>query len=126
MIPRTQEPPPGAGHNLLLWVGVLAGPSLWLLQMEAVYALSMRACLGGGRIVLHLLELACLLLVAGSGWLSWRVWRSAGEGWPSGEDEGAAARARFLCVVGMMTAAMFSLVLIAQWIAIALLDPCPV
>src|SRR4051794_29465854 len=113
------------GDNLVLWFGLLGGPAAWFLQLVTVYALTVWACAHDTALVLHGAELACLLLAAGGGWTAFRSWRSVG-GWPSDKDEGKEARIRLLSVVGLMSGALFTLVILASWIAVALLNPCPV
>ena len=57
------------------------------------------------------------------GALSLRNWRKTGAGW---DDEGAGvlARSRFMSVVGMFVSVISALVIVAQWIAVFVYDPC--
>ena len=113
----------GAGPGAL-WAGVLAGPTAMLAQLEVNYALVNWAC-GAARweLALHLVSLLALVVTVGAGLLSWRNWRRAGGGW---EDEGAGVmpRSRFMAAVGILISALFSLVIIAQWISIFVHGPC--
>jgi hypothetical protein len=106
----------------LLWVGLLAGPVAWAVQLVAVYATSAWVCDGGPAWLLHLASLACLLAAAGGAFLGWRDWRKVG-GWPGGADELDLGRTRLMAVLGMMTGTLFSLVIFAQWLAVMIL-PC--
>lgn len=107
-----------------LWAGVLAGPLAWAVQLQAVYALAAPAC-GTGRLwPLHLTAAACLLVAAGGGWAAWRAWRAVG-GWPDPSDDPATGRTRLMAVLGMMTGVLFSLAIVAQWLAVFTLPPCP-
>lgn len=54
-----------------------------------------------------------------------REWGRSGRGWPSGSDEGIVARARFLGVLGLLTCALSAVVILAQWIAVLVLDFSP-
>lgn len=119
------DAPPSVRHLLSLWAGALAGPVAWFVQLQGVYALTMKACDGQTRVMLHLAALACVLLAGAGAGLSWHNWRGV-RGWPSDWDQGSAARVRFLSVLGMLTGALFLVVMLAQWIAVFLLDPCPV
>jgi hypothetical protein len=114
-----------AGLNLTLWAGCLAGPIAWFLQLEAVYALASGYCGGKGRLGLHLVSLVCLLLAAGGSWASWKGWGTVGHAWPSESEGGTAGRARFMGALGLMSCLFCALVILAQWIAIVVLDPCP-
>jgi hypothetical protein len=122
---ESHTPPPEARRNLILWTGCLAGPVAWFLQLEATYALTSRACAGKSRLGLHLLSLLCLLLVAAGSWAAWRGWSAGGREWPSGSDEGMISRARFMGVLGLMACLLCTVIICAQWIAVAILDPCP-
>jgi hypothetical protein len=72
---------------------------------------------------LHLTALGTLALALGGGGLAWRDWRSTGGG-PAGDGEGAIPRTRFVTVLGMMTSALFALIIVAQWIPTFILGPC--
>jgi hypothetical protein len=122
---ESHTPPPEARRNLILWMGCLAGPAAWFLQLEATYALASRACAGKSRFGLHLLSLLCLLFVAAGSWAAWKGWSAGGREWPSGSDEGMISRARFMGVLGLMACLLCTVIICAQWIAVAILDPCP-
>lgn len=122
---QPHAPPLVGRSNLRLWAGLLAGPVAWLVQLQAVYALAQQVCLGLGAWTLHAATLACLLPALGGCGLAWSGWGAAGRHWPSDADEGKLARVRFLSVLGLLTGALFSLLILAQWIAVWLLDPCP-
>ncbi len=111
--------------DLALWAGLLAGPVAWFVQLVGVYALATWACRGGSMVVLHLASLACVLVGVGGVLLAWRHWMRV-RGWPSDWDEGVVARIRLLSMLGMLGGSLFSLVMVAQWTAVALLSPCPV
>src|SRR4051794_34436896 len=107
-----------------LWLGLLGGPVAWGAQLQVVYALAPWACEGGPPATLHLLTAACLCGSLGGGWVAWNNWKSAG-GWPSATDAPPLGRARLMAALGLMTASLFSVVIVAQWLAVLMLDPCP-
>jgi hypothetical protein len=111
--------------NLSLWAAVLAGPLAALTQMLVVLAASRTACAGNGEIALHATSAACLAIVAAGAWLSHRDWRIGGSRWASEHDEGPVSRIRFLSSLGLIGAGLFALLVIAEWIAVFALDPCP-
>ena len=121
-VETTREFKEGAGPGLL-WAGVLTGPLAALVQLQTNYALVLWACGAGQTWALHLVALAALLLAAGAGALSLRNWRKTGGGWDDG-GAGVAARSRFMSVVGMFVSVISALVIIAQWIAVFVYDPC--
>lgn len=113
----------GAGPGRL-WVGVLAGPAAMLLQLQTNYALVLFECgAGGRRWVLHLVSALALAVAVGGTLLSRSNFRASGAEW---EDDGAGVlpRSRFMAAVGLMTGALFALVIVAQWAAIFFYDPC--
>ncbi len=105
-----------------LWAGFLAGPVAWAVQLQSGYTLAAWQCDNGPHWPLHLASLVCLLAATGGGYLAWGHWRAVG-GWPSGTDEPTGGRVRLMAVLGMMTAVLFSLVIVAQWVALMVL-PC--
>jgi hypothetical protein len=111
--------------NLSLWSAVLAGPVAVLLQSLVVLAASPTACFGPGEIALHATSAACLGLVLAGAWLARRDWRVGGSRWASEHDEGPLSRIRFLSSLALIGSAFFGLTVIAQWIAVLTLDPCP-
>jgi len=104
-----------------LWLGVLAGPVVALLQQELGYALVPLACAGGRELPLHLSHGLALLLIVGGGLLSLGDWRRAG-----GPDDagGPAGRTRFMAAIGLLSAVIFGLAVVAHWIAVIAFGVC--
>jgi hypothetical protein len=96
------------------WIGMLGPAVIWLANFEIIYAGVLSACEAKSKIVLFLCCLICLALIGGCAWLCMRE-RST--------DPDHQARA-FMAKVGLMTAALFALVTIAQTIAVFIMDPC--
>jgi hypothetical protein len=119
--PRTDVPDARQIRNL--FIGVLMPPIVFLLDLEVAYALVPAACSTHNRLPVHLVHLACLLLVL-FGWsTAWRCWRATGSTWPA-EEGGPVARSRFLAGVGVLMGALFALVILAMWLPSFILDPC--
>ena len=112
----------GAGPGVL-WACILAGPMAALVQLQANYALVLRACGTGREWPLHLVSLLALLVAAGAGLLSWRNWQKAGADWDD-KDLGVLPRSRFMAAVGMLLSAHSALVVVAQWLAVFIYGPC--
>ena len=55
--------------------------------------------------------------------VAWRTWRAEGSAWP-GQAGGPAGRARFMAGLGLLTGALFILVMVAQGIPGFILSPC--
>lgn len=108
---------------LSLSLGVLLGPVIALTNQELIYAANMWTCGHGHRGTMHLIPLLCLVVTVGTAFTAFRDWRATGGGV---EEEAAtvAARTRFLAIMGMGISVFSSLVVIAQWAAILVFDPC--
>jgi hypothetical protein len=96
------------------WLGMLGPPTVWLINFEVIYAGVLPACNMHSKAMLLLSCLVCLLLIGGCGFLA------MGE---VGSGDAHKTR-RFMGRVGLMSAALFVLVTIAQTIAVLLLDAC--
>lgn len=107
----------------LLWFGALAGPVAWVVGLNLQYSLVRIACTEGSMLPLHAAGLAALGLALAGGWVAWSQRRGMGGGGPPG---GAAevSRRRFMAVTGIMSAALFSLAILAQWAGTLFLHPC--
>ena len=106
-----------------LWAGLLTPPAAWFLQLQAAYLMVYVSCAVGGNAPYHLASLASLALSAAGGVLSWRNWQKAGPEIP-GEQGGPLTRSRFLALLGLLSGALFSVTIIAQWVPAFILPPC--
>lgn len=106
-----------------LWFAMLAAPVAWFAGLNLNYSLVRLACAKGTLISLHLVSAATLVLAVSGGVVAWREWRRVGGGWP-GEGGDPRARSRFMAVIGVLASALFSLVILAQWVAELILNPC--
>lgn len=108
---------------LSLSLGVLLGPVIALTNQELIYAADTWTCGHGYRGTMHLIPLLCLVVTIATAITAFRDWRAAGSGV---EDEAAtiASRTRFLAIMGIGISVFCSLVVIAQWAAIVVFDPC--
>ena len=106
-----------------MWVALAAGPVVFLLDLEAAYALTSWACGDGSPAVLHALHVVSALLIAGAGAFAWREWRRGGGGWP-GEGGDVPEHRRFLSVLAILSSAGFALLILALWIPLLFLHPC--
>jgi hypothetical protein len=119
--PRTEVP--DASEIRALWMGLLAAPAAFLLNLEVAYALVPTACASGTVLIVHLVHLLCLSLALAGGLVAWRTWRRIGMAWP-GEEGDKVARSRFMAGSGVIGSALFALVILAQWIPSFVLSPC--
>jgi hypothetical protein len=96
-----------------LWTGLLVPPIAWAFQLQANYVLVSQTCQQGSRWPLHLVTLIALLITLAAGFGSWRA-RARVNGTHSDDEAGPSSVARFMAVLGVMTSALFLLVIIAQ------------
>jgi len=114
---------PDARHIRMLWGGLLLPPAAFLANLEIAYALVPVACAARNTLLLHLVNAASLAVALAGGLIAWRSWNTVGRSWPDGEA-GPIGRSRFLAAMGVLLTAQCALVIVAQWTAVFLLDPC--
>jgi hypothetical protein len=119
--PRTDVPDKGVIRAL--WIGLLVPPTAFLFNLEVAYALVPTACSMRAAVLVHLVHLISLALAIFGGVVAWRTWQTSGAIWPAGEG-GRTSRTQFMAGVGVLTALMFTVVILAQWIPSFILDPC--
>jgi hypothetical protein len=106
-----------------VWLGVLAGPVAWALDLTVSYAIVQWTCGGGPHVVLHLISVVSLLIVGGGALASWRAL-----GLASAEERDDGARpdewGRFMALLGLVMCALFAVVVIAGAIPRLVLDAC--
>jgi hypothetical protein len=113
------------GHYPVAWGAFLAGPVAWCVNLECSYALAPHACAVRDHLLLHLSTLACLGAAAAGGGLAWLIWGWHGRETPTEAEAGPGSGAHFLSVLGLVFDPFFALLIVSQWLAIAMLDPCP-
>jgi hypothetical protein len=108
---------------LALTLGVVLGPIVGLVNQVFIYASNMWACGRGAGASMHVIPAICLLITVVAGLMSYRDWKRAGGGV---EDEASdvQTRTRFLSILGLSMSVFSSLVILAQWIAIGVFQPC--
>ena len=122
---RAEEPPALQGRgSWRLWVALGLAPLAWFAAQNAGYFFVPWACArANGEWVLHGIALAALALCIASGLLGLALLRTVGAGGEDHRDD-AVQRVRFLARLAIAGSILFALIMITQWIAIALLDPC--
>ena len=119
--------PPHDGHSegtLRLWLALSAPPVAWFAAQSAGYFFVPWSCARtNGEWILHGIALTALLICIASGLLALGVLRDIGAHGADDHDD-RIQRTRFLARLGMLGATIFALIMIVQWIAIGILDPC--
>jgi hypothetical protein len=110
-------------HDLALWTGLLAGPTIWLLSFGARWSLSGWVCAFQWKPALFVIAGVSLLLVAACGKLSWSEWQRVGREMP-GEGGGAVPRARIMAVMGLALSALSIILIVSQAIPDIMLGVC--
>jgi hypothetical protein len=105
------------------WLGVLGPPILWAVRFGVNYALMPLVCAAQLTWLPHAITAAALVLLAGMGWTAYRFW-SATRGATAADTPDLVRRTRFMGLFGMMSAALFALAVIAEWLANVMIDPC--
>lgn len=102
-----------------LWFGVLAPPVLWAIRLSGSYVLVPVVCRTGWIGVLHGLTAATLIGTLVAGALAYRAWRGAAPPEPA-----RGGRVRFMGLIGVLSAAFFFAVIVAEGLANFLVNPC--
>jgi hypothetical protein len=110
-----------ARQAALCW-GVLGGPLGWLLNLQICYALAERICFTHSRVGVYLTTCASLAMATTAFVASLRA--MGPDHLADTELESESAVARFIGSVGLMSSVLFGLIIIAQLIAIGMVDPC--
>ncbi|MDQ6679315.1 MAG: hypothetical protein M3Z09_18690 [Acidobacteriota bacterium] len=96
-----------------LWTGLLAGPVVWLLSLEANFALAPWVCAFHWKAAAYVVSLAAFAITAAAGLIAWRQWRQV---------EGQ--RPRAMALGGVMLSAGFLVALLAQSIPQFMMAGC--
>ena len=107
-----------------VWAGFIGAPLLWMSHLTLTYMLVPWVCTTQKHWVGHLVT---LLFAAGGVWfcyLCWREWRHVGGGEPGSGEDPPVGRTRFAAVIGLLSSALFTLIIIAEHIPAFILNPC--
>ncbi|MEA2734366.1 MAG: cytochrome c oxidase subunit [Humisphaera sp.] len=110
--------------SIPVWAGFIAAPIVWGLHLQLGYMLVPWLCTTQRYWAVHLVTIVCLAISGWCTWLCWREWRHVGGGNPSSAEPPIEGRARFVAVVGLMSAALFTLLIAAGHIPIFFFSPC--
>ncbi len=113
-----------SGRSIALqWIGLLAPPIAWLLNLELGYSLGHAACHGSGMLPLHAATIAALAVAVVGGAVSLVVWRRSGSDWPR-DTVGPAERGKLFATLGLGGAVFFVMLILTQWIPAFIFNPC--
>jgi hypothetical protein len=108
---------------LLLWIGVLGGPLVWLLDLQVAYWLVYRACHTNSMMLLYMETLLAVVLGAVPVMIAWRMLQR----FPEADRTGGQPddRARFMALAGIGLAVLFFATVLASAVPRFVLTPCP-
>jgi H+/Cl- antiporter ClcA len=121
---RSRADARGAGWRdaFIQFLGVVSPPLVMLIALEVVYGLTPTACQRGIWWILPLITASGIALCAAALVATLKQFRRYDA--PDAEDDASVERARFLAAVGILSAIMSILVLVAMGIATLILNPC--
>jgi hypothetical protein len=117
LVPRDERAP------VAQWVGMFLAPATFAVHLQVTYNVIPWACVRGGDVWVHVLDIAAVLLALLGTIVAWRVWQRTGRDAP-GEGGGSLPRTSFLAVCGLGFSATVTLVLFGQWITAFYISPC--
>lgn len=101
---------------------VLAPPAIVYFQQQVSYGLVSWSC-SHSRVLVHLPTIVALILLGLVSLSSWRLLTDVGVAQPA-DERSSDARARFMAVLSLTLCAFALLLIIAQWLPAAILQPC--
>lgn len=118
-----------AGHaagdrgSAALWYALFGAPVAWFISLSLAYFAVTAGCRAGSELPLHLISLAGIAVGIGAGLTARLLWRGAGGGLPD-ENGDRIGRTRFIAAAAGALSALFTLVMIGQWLGVIIQDPC--
>jgi hypothetical protein len=106
-------------RDLGLWLGIVGAPLVWLAQFQTIYMQVYPACGTGRNVNIGLCCAGFFVVIALLGIYPLRNWSQNRVG-----QNPVNRTRRFMSILGVMSVGMSLLVVIAQWSAALLLDPC--
>jgi hypothetical protein len=107
----------GAPTDLKLWTGILVGPFAWTAQLALSYPIAQLTCHTGFAsqhpTALHAISVGALIIIAAGAFVSWQVYQ-----------RDRAERVQFMAMLGLLTCALFALVVIATWVPPFVINDC--
>jgi hypothetical protein len=104
---------PKVRDKIFSWAGIFVGAGVWFSAQQLGSNLAFAACPSSSPLFNLLLGIVALLLIAGGGLLSLRIWRT--------REDGARP---FIALVGMGASAFFSFAILLQTLAGLIIPRC--
>jgi len=111
------------GRTLRLWIGLLLPPIAWSVQLQSLYLTSEYGCYTSDFTWNHVVVIVALVFSL-LGWaIAGREWSASGRGTADDGGDGM-SRGRFMATLGLLSGALFSIVIFAQWLPTLMGVPC--
>jgi hypothetical protein len=116
--PMPEKPAALVEGEGILWYAILGTPLLTLTNLEISYALTPVACRAGTAVGLSITTAIILaLVILGGIGAAMRLRRN----W---QEDTVLSRPGWMAMLGILESALFTIVIIAQWLPHAFLSPC--
>jgi hypothetical protein len=102
---------------------VVLGPLVALANQGLTYSVNMWACGHHAHGTMHIVPLLCFVVAASATFGSFRAWRRVGTAGMGG-SAAEFSSARLLAAAGIAIGLFSTALILAQWAAIAVFDPC--
>ncbi len=106
-----------------LWLLIVVGPIITAIAHELNYLLVGHACSAQRNLTLYGVAILAMVLMIAFIMVGHGIWKRTRATWP-GEDDDFATRVTFIAILGMLSSAMSLHIIIAQFIATIVFDPC--
>ena len=111
------------GNAFRLWIGMLLPPVAWAIQLQSLYLTSEYGCHTSDFMWNHVVVVAALALSLLGGAIAWREWLKSGAS-VDAESADRVSRSRFMALLGILTASLFTVLIFAQWLPTLMGVPC--
>ena len=108
---------------LPLWIGILAGPIAFAVDLSLSYALVKWTCNSQRHALLYVITPATLAMVAGAAVMSWTALQRTTADMPTDGGE-PRQRARFMAILGLASSGLFAVAIVALGIPRWMLHAC--
>lgn len=110
-------------RDLMLWGAFLGAPIVWSLHLQLIYSLSLWTQRTHHKWPLYASCIVSFALCAIAGLLAWRTFRSVCQAATAAADGAEVDRVRLMSHIGWSGTVLFILGIVAQWVAIYMINP---
>jgi hypothetical protein len=111
------------GTALRLWFGILLPPVAWATQLQVLWLTSEYGCATSDFFWNHVVSVSALIASLVGLYFAYREWSAVGGGMDD-DDATINSRRSFMALIGMLTGALFTVIIFAQWLPTLTGVPC--